>query len=34
MYNWVLGPFLGAVQEYKASLLKSPNAPSANMTRF
>jgi arylsulfatase len=34
MYNWVLGPFLGAVEQYKASLVKSPNAPSANMTRF
>ena len=34
MYNWVLGPLLKMVEEYKASLAKNPNAPPANMTRF
>lgn len=34
MYNWVLGPILKMVEEYKASLVKNPNAPAANMTRF
>ena len=34
MYNWVLGPLLKAVEEYKASVEKSPNPPAANMTRF
>ena len=34
MYNWVLGPLLQAVGEYKASLARSPNPPAANMTRF
>ena len=34
MYNWVLGPLLKIVEEYKASLVKNPNAPAANMTRF
>jgi arylsulfatase len=34
MYNWVLGPLLKIVEEYKASLAKNPNAPAANMTRF
>jgi arylsulfatase A-like enzyme len=34
MYEWVIGPVLKAVEEYKASLAKSPNPPAANMTRF
>jgi arylsulfatase len=34
MYNWVLGPVLKAVEEYKAGLAKYPNPPAANMTRF
>jgi arylsulfatase len=34
MYEWVIGPALKAVQEYKASLVKSPNPPAANMTKF
>jgi arylsulfatase A-like enzyme len=34
MYEWVIGPVLKAVEEYKASLVKSPNPPAANMTRF
>ncbi len=34
MYNWVLGPLLKAVEEYKATLVQSPNPPAANMTKF
>lgn len=34
MYNWVLGPLLKAVADYKATLVRSPNPPAANMTRF
>jgi arylsulfatase A-like enzyme len=34
LYNWVLGPLLKTVEEYKASLAKNPNPPAANMTRF
>ena len=34
MYNWVLGPLLKVVEEYKASFEQSPNPPAANMTRF
>ena len=34
MNEWVIGPVLKAVEEYKASLAKSPNPPAANMTRF
>jgi hypothetical protein len=34
MYNWVIGPVLKAVETYKATLAKHPNAPAANMTRF
>ena len=34
MYEWVIGPALKAVEEYKASLVKSPNPPAANMTKF
>ncbi|PDT44366.1 arylsulfatase [Sinorhizobium fredii] len=34
MYNWVLGPLLKAVEDYKATLVRAPNPPAANMTRF
>jgi hypothetical protein len=34
MYNWVLWPLLTMVEGYKASLVKNPNPPAANMTRF
>jgi hypothetical protein len=34
MYNWVLGPVLKVVEEYKASLARFPNPPPANMTKF
>ena len=34
MYEWVLGPVLKAVEEYKASLRQHPNPPAANITRF
>jgi arylsulfatase len=34
MYEWVIGPVLKAVEQYKASLTKHPNPPAANMTRF
>ena len=34
MYEWVIGPVLKAVEQYKASLAKHPNPPAANMTRF
>jgi arylsulfatase len=34
MYNWVLGPLLKVVEEYKASVKQWPNPPAANMTRF
>ena len=34
MYNWVLGPLLKAVEDYKATLARSPNPPAANMTKF
>jgi arylsulfatase len=34
MYEWVTGPVLKAVEGYKASLVKSPNPPAANLTRF
>lgn len=34
MYNWVLGPLLKAVADYKSTLVRSPNPPAANMTRF
>lgn len=34
MYNWVLGPLLMAVEQYRATLVKNPNPPAANMTRF
>ena len=34
MYEWVIGPALKTVEEYKASLVKTPNPPAANITRF
>jgi arylsulfatase len=34
MYNWVIGPVLKVVEDYKASLPRHPNPPPANMTRF
>lgn len=34
MYEWVIGPALKTVEEYKASLVEAPNPPAANMTRF
>jgi arylsulfatase len=34
MYEWLLGPVLKAVGEYKATLDKHPNPPAANMTRW
>ena len=34
MYEWVIGPVLKAVEQYKATLAKHPNPPAANMTRF
>lgn len=34
MYEWVIGPILKAVEEYKKSLENHPNPPPANITRF
>jgi arylsulfatase len=34
MYNWVIGPLLKAVETYKQTLVKHPNSPAANMTKF
>lgn len=34
MYNWVIGPLLKVVGEYKESVAQSPNPPAANMTKF
>jgi hypothetical protein len=34
IYNFVLGPVLKVVGEYKASVVRNPNPPAANMTRF
>jgi arylsulfatase len=34
MYEWVIGPVLKAVEQYKASLVRHPNPPAANMTKF
>lgn len=34
MYNWVIGPLLKVVENYKASLVAHPNPPAANMTKF
>jgi arylsulfatase len=33
-YEWVIGPALKIVEEYKASLRRYPNPPAANITRF
>ena len=34
MYEWVIGPVLKSVEEYKQSLAKHPNPKAANITRF
>ena len=34
MYEWVIGPVLKAVEGYKESLVRHPNPPAANLTRF
>ena len=34
MYEWVIGPILKAVEEYKKSLENHLNPPPANITRF
>lgn len=34
MYEWVIGPVLKSVEQYKGSLARHPNPPAANMTRF
>jgi arylsulfatase A-like enzyme len=34
LYEWVIGPTLKVVEEYKASLRRYPNPPAANITRF
>ncbi len=34
LYEWVLGPTLKVVEDYKASLRRYPNPPAANITRF
>lgn len=34
MYEWVIGPILKSVEEYKDGLAKHPNPPAANITRF
>jgi arylsulfatase len=34
LYEWVIGPSLKVVEEYKASLRRYPNPPAANLTRF
>jgi arylsulfatase len=34
MYEWVIGPVLKTVEEYKVSVTKHPNPPAANLTRF
>ena len=33
-YEWIIGPTLKIVEEYRASLRKYPNPPAANITRF
>jgi arylsulfatase A-like enzyme len=33
-YEWVIGPTLRVVDEYKASVRRYPNPPAANITRF
>ena len=34
VYEWVIGPALKVVEEYKASVRRNPNPPAANITRF
>ncbi len=34
LYNWVIGPLLKSVEAYKETLVKHPNSPAANMTKF
>jgi hypothetical protein len=34
VYEWVIGPALKVVAEYKASLRRHSNPPVANITRF
>jgi len=34
LYEWVIGPTLKVVEEYKATLRRYPNPPAANITRF
>jgi arylsulfatase len=34
LYEWVIGPTLKVVEDYKASLNRYPNPPAANITRF
>jgi arylsulfatase len=34
VYEWVIGPTLKVVEEYKAGLRRYPNPPAANITRF
>ena len=34
LYEWVIGPVLKAVEQYKATLANHPNPTAANMTRF
>jgi hypothetical protein len=34
LYEWVVGPALRVVEDYKASIRRYPNAPAANITRF
>jgi arylsulfatase A-like enzyme len=34
MYEWVIGPVLKMVEQYKATPAQHPNPPAANMTRF
>ena len=33
LYEWVIGPTLKVVEDYKASLRRYPNPPAANSTR-
>jgi arylsulfatase A-like enzyme len=34
LYEWVIGPSLRVVEDYKASVQRYPNPPAANITRF
>ena len=34
LYEWVIGPTLKVVEDYKATLRRYPNPPAANITRF